>query len=68
MGPFHIRISYCNSNSDKIPFYSHLQVIATKFGTWHDNNDPLSVQSRLPVTQLQQGEVSIAFEMRANDL
>ena len=55
-----------------ISFHSHLQcnrVIATKFCTWHDNCVVVAYANIVaiwwPATELQQGEISIEFELRA---
>ena len=58
----------------EISFHSHLEcnrVIATKFCTWHTTTvQSWHVQNFVaiwwPATELQQGEVSIEFELQAN--
>ena len=60
-GPDSITVFYRNSNSMEISFHSHLHsyiVIATNF----------HVQNWWPATELQQGEVSIKFELPEKSL
>ena len=74
--PFHWRFLHRNSNSMEISFRSHLDsntVVATNFG--HGTTAVLSVVACFkkcvaiwwPATELQQGEVSIEFELRAKN-
>ena len=72
LGLFHKRFFYRNSNLMEILFHSHLDsntVVTMKFCTWHSSGAVMACAKIVviwwPAMELQQGAVSIEFELQA---